>query len=107
MVLMPVGDHVGPVELIQALGAQSVIGTATAAQTPIQAKHLITAAAHHVEVMGDLQHRPAFLTPQVEQQLLELLIGGGIQARLGLIQHQQLAGAHHTKRQENPLELTA
>lgn len=66
MVLMPVGDHVGAIELKQALGAEGVIRMATAAQMPIQAEHLITATTDHFEVMGDLQNSPALLTPQVE-----------------------------------------
>ena len=46
------------------------VGTTTAAQALIQAQHLIIAAAHHLQNLRHLQHDPALLAAQFQQQLL-------------------------------------
>ncbi len=48
---MPVGHHVRPVELQQALGAEGVIRAAAAAQTAVETEHLIAAAPHHLQIV--------------------------------------------------------
>jgi hypothetical protein len=53
-----------------------MVGGTTAAQAAVQAQHQITAAAHHLQIVRHLQHGPALLAAQFQQQLLELLAAG-------------------------------
>ena len=95
------------IDLLQQGRAEGMVGGASAAQAAVEAEHPIASAAHHVEVMGDLQDRPALTAAQIEEQVMELLGGLGIQTSLGLIEHQQPPRPCHTKREQHPLELTA
>ena len=60
-----------------------MVGAARTAQPAVEAQHPITAATHHVEIVRDLQDRPALAAAQIKQQVVELLRRLGIQAGLG------------------------
>lgn len=82
-----------------------MVGGAVAAEAAVEAEHAVAGASHHLQIVGDLQDRPALAATQLVEEGVELLGGAGIEAGLGLIEHQQAAGAHHAAGQQHPLEL--
>ena len=103
---MGVGHVATAVETLQLVGAQGMVGATGAAQAAVEAQHGVAGAAHHLEVVGDLQDRPALAAAQLVEEVVKAVAGAGIEAGLGLIEDQQAAGTHDAEGEQHALLLS-
>ena len=73
MALVAVGHHVRSVEVNQSFRRQHVIGRSTAAETSVEAEHLVAAASHHVEIMRDMQNGPILASKDLNFDMLTVV----------------------------------
>ena len=100
-----VGHKTRAVHQGQLAGTERMVRSAPTAQAAVETKNAITGAPHHLQIVGDLQNRPALRATQLIDQAVERLAGLGVETRLRLIEHQQPAWAHDAEGEKHPFEL--
>ena len=75
---MVIWDETGAVKALQPGRGEGVVGAAGTAEAAVETEHPVTAAAHHLQIVGNLQDGPALAATKLVKAGMEVLGGAGI-----------------------------